>query len=489
MNKFGKPSPALFHGAGHAEKVAGPSSTSSAPPAAPVDKPIDTTGLTPNDATNGTNGTNRTDRTSPTSGSDTKTGDSSKPQLQSLLGQGQETTPPEAANDSECSEGSEGAGKSENGDLMQMLKLLLEMILQLITGKKGEEKAESGEGSPEAPSKAAGGGGNSAPAATPPAEGSTPPPGNSGGGKGSGADIGNNASGGTQNAQGSNATPGNNASNPTGGGDGGGTGNVAEGKGGTPAADGGHGAGHTATDPLSSHGGKEPTDLGNGGTTFEPETSAHHNSPFGTKLNSGNVEAIADKMGIDYNAKINDIKNDDSVFLENNPLEERDAGANLVLNSAMQFKSLQADGASDKEILQNAATAKKLAVAGDEEGLEKFMQENGNSDVKLSGKEYVALFEPSEHGYNHPILESTKNSDPALNAENTTGYPFKGHDYFHMTHLTSLNTAPGSGTAWHGDQNNPETMGGFNDGGAYLQLGTEAATVAAMERSLEKLGI
>ncbi|MGL5003238.1 MAG: hypothetical protein ACRDAM_09905 [Casimicrobium sp.] len=255
-----------------------------------------------------------------------------------------------------------------------------------------------------------------------------------------------------------------------------------------PGSDGGHDPSHTSTDPLSSHGGKEPTDLGNGGKVFEPSTSEHHNSAYGTKLNSGNVEAIADKMGIDYQGKIAEITGDDKVFLGGKTPEQKEAGANLVLNSAMQVKTLKTEGIDDKQFLENAATAKKLALAGDEQGLEKFINENGNNEGNLNGKELVALFEVGEHQYNHPILNSeASGTDPALNDENTNTASFvaNGHDYFHMTHLTSLNTDPGP----YADDKTPETIGGYNDKGAYYQVGSAAATVATMERSLEKLGI
>jgi hypothetical protein len=341
MNKFGKPSPALFHGAGHAEKVAGPSSTSSAPPAAPVDKPIDTTGLTPNNANGGNNTAN---------------------------------------NSTNAVDGGHGGHGGASGATLN---------------------AANGNGM-----------------------GSTNPPG-----------------------------------------------------------------------LESNHGSQEPTDLGNGGKVFEPGTQDHHNSGYGTKLSSGNVEAIANKMGIDYQSKIDEIKGDDKVFLGGKTDEQKEAGANLVLNSAMQFKTLQTEGIEDKALLENAATAKKLALAGDEQGLEDFINQNGNNEAKLNGKELVALFEPAEHQYNHPILNSeASGNDPALNDENDVKENRQnGHDYFHMTHLTSLNTDPGPyahlGTGADERDLIPGTFGGYNDKGAYYQVGTPAATVATMERSLEKLGI
>ncbi|MGL5003239.1 MAG: hypothetical protein ACRDAM_09910, partial [Casimicrobium sp.] len=124
MNKFGVPTAKLFHGVEHAEKVSGGKRASAADPAnTSQNKPIDTSSLTPNTAA----GTKRTESPTSTSGATpsnqaAKTGDSSGNQLQALLGNKQETTPPDKAGDSQCAEDSTGAGQSESKDLMQMLK-------------------------------------------------------------------------------------------------------------------------------------------------------------------------------------------------------------------------------------------------------------------------------------------------------------------------------------------------------------------------------
>jgi hypothetical protein len=238
--------------------------------------------------------------------------------------------------------------------------------------------------------------------------------------------------------------------------------------------------------------GSEPTDLGGSGQVFEPATTDHTNSAYGSKLNSGNVQVIAEKMGIDYASKIEEIKGTPDVFLGGKSAEEMEIGANLTLNSGMQATVLGLDpetgqlpeGMAPETFLENTATAKQLALAGDAQGLEEFINQNGNNEFGLSGEELVALFEVGEHMYNHPILNSISGSDPALN-ENSGGYPFKGHDYYHLSHLTSLNTAPGSGN----HDKSVNTSGGYNDGGAYYQVGTAQGTVDSFSRAVEKLNL
>lgn len=229
----------------------------------------------------------------------------------------------------------------------------------------------------------------------------------------------------------------------------------------------------------------EPIDLGGGGQVFESQTTDHANSDFGTKLSSGNVEALATKMGYDYQSKIDEIKNTDEAFLDGRTAEQKEIGANLVLNSGMQFEVLNKEGVQPDEFFQNAATAKKLALAGDTQGLEDFINKNGNNEANLTGEELTALFQVGEHQYNHPILNSTSGQDPAL-LENSNGFPFKGHDYYHLSHLTSLNTNPGEGNH---DGFDTQSVGGYNDGGGYFQVGTAEATYAAMERASQKMGL
>jgi hypothetical protein len=229
----------------------------------------------------------------------------------------------------------------------------------------------------------------------------------------------------------------------------------------------------------------EPVDLGGGGQVFEPETVDHANSAYGTKMSSGNVESLATKMGIDYQGAIDGIKNTPEAFLDGRSPEQKEIGANQVLNAGMQFKTLDKEGISPDDFYRNAATAKKLALAGDEQGLEDFINQNGNNPAGLQGKELVAMFEPGEHLYNHPILNSVSGQDPKL-LEGGSGFEFKGHDYYQLSHLTSLNTNPGGGNH---DGFAPGTVGGYNDGGGYFQDGTSLATYNAMARAVEKMGL
>jgi hypothetical protein len=237
--------------------------------------------------------------------------------------------------------------------------------------------------------------------------------------------------------------------------------------------------------------GSEPTDLGGGGQVFEPSTTDHVNSAYGTKLSSGNVQVLAEKMGIDYESKLNEIKGTSEAFLDGKVPADIEAGANLVLNSGMQAMALGMDsegnlpeGMSPEQYLQNSATAAKLAYAKDAQGLEQFMNEIGGNEAGLSGEELVALFEVGGHMYNHPILNSISGNDPALNT-NTGGVQFNGHDYFQITHLTSTNSAPGS---WAADKE-AGTMGMYNDGGEYPQLGTAQAGVDAVSRAVQKMAL
>jgi hypothetical protein len=190
------------------------------------------------------------------------------------------------------------------------------------------------------------------------------------------------------------------------------------------------------------------------------------------------VEHLATKMGIDYRGSIDKTKSDNEVYLpEITDDYRREVGANLVLNSTMQYTVLDKPGLSANENLQNVAIAKKLALAGNETDLEAFVNQNGNNQANLTGQELRALFEPSEHLYNHMTLNST-----SMPTDGSDAFRNRGSWSMAASHYSSLNSNPLDGTA-------ANTIGGYNDKGEYMQTPTVDTMIAVMEKAQGYYGI